>query len=94
MNKRFFQIAFSVLFALMLSLGCTEQQKVKKVGGTGTKTLPPGMKLVNVSWKENNMWILTRPMRPGEVPEEYKFSESSDYGILEGTMVIKEEAKK
>jgi hypothetical protein len=51
------------------------------------------MKLVNITWKEDDVWYLTRPMHSEEVPEEYTFKESSSFGIMEGTMTIKEHAK-
>lgn len=53
-------------------------------------TLPPNYKLVLLTWKKDSMWVLYRPMRKDEVPEEYIYQEDSTYGIIEGTIKIKE----
>ena len=70
--------------------GCTDNQAAKNFGGTMTIDLPPGQKLVNVTWKETQLWYLTRPAKAGETPETLTFSEKSDYGMIEGTVLFKE----
>ena len=63
----------------------------KKLGTSGgVMNLPPNYKLVLVTWKQDSMWVLYRPMRKDEVPEEYIYQEDSTYGIIEGTIRIKE----
>lgn len=62
----------------------------KVVGGTGNIVLPPRTKLVLITWKGNDAWILTRPFRDGEKPETYTYQESSKWGVLEATIVIRE----
>lgn len=63
----------------------------KKLGTSGgVMTLPPNYKLVLVTWKKDSMWVLYRPMRKDEVPEEYIYQEDSTFGIIEGTIRIKE----
>ena len=63
----------------------------KKLGTSGgVMNLPPNYKLVLVTWKQDSMWVLYRPMRKDEVPEEYIYQEDSTYGIMEGTIRIKE----
>lgn len=78
-----------VLFALSFS-SCTENQRVKTFGGTGTIDLPAGQKLVNITWKNNNAWYLTRQMNDSDKVESYTFQESSSFGLVEGTMIIRE----
>ena len=56
----------------------------KRYGGTMTVCLPANQKMVNVTWKENTLWILTRTARPGDVQDTYSFKEKSTLGILEG----------
>jgi hypothetical protein len=78
------------LFLLMLA-GCTEQQMARQFGGTASIDLPRGTKLVTVTWKQGDtIWYLVRPMREGEQPEEYGFQESSSFGMVEGTVVLRE----
>lgn len=62
----------------------------KRYGGSMDITLPPGEKLIEVTWKDTNLWYLTRPMRPNEMPETYTFKEDSTYGILKGTVTVRE----
>lgn len=81
------------LLCLVLALamaGCTSNSRAKNLGGSTTRTLPAGQKLVMVTWKEDNMWILTRPMRQEEKPEIYTFKENSSWGIVQGTIIISE----
>ncbi len=63
----------------------------KKVGGTANIVLPPKQKLVSVTWKRNDMWILYRPFRSGEFAEEYTYREDSVFGVMETTLKIKEQ---
>jgi len=80
----------------LLALGvsaCTEQSRARAVGGISSIELDSGRKLVTVTWKESDLWILTRAMRADEKPETYKFSESSSWGVMEGTVVLQERAK-
>lgn len=69
---------------------CTENSRVKSFGGEGTINLPKGRKLVNVTWKETQVWYLTRPMNSTDVAETYQFHEESSWGMVEGTYNIVE----
>ena len=81
-----------VFTSILLVTGCTDNNRAKNFGGTMTLDLDPGRKLVEVTWKDNQMWVLTRPMRPGEQPETYTFKEKSSYGVWEGTVILNERA--
>jgi hypothetical protein len=67
---------------------CTENERVKQWGGEGNIKLPKGRKLVNVTWKETQVWYLTRPMNSNDVAETYQFQEESSWGVMEGTYNI------
>jgi hypothetical protein len=75
---------------LILLLGCTEQMRVKTWGGESSINLPCGTKLVNATWKNADIWYLTRPMHDGELVETYSFAESSSWGLMEGVITVKE----
>ena len=78
-----------LIFGLMIAAtSCTENSRVKHWGGEGTINLPKGRKLVNVTWKENQVWYLTRPMVDTDVAESYQFQEESSWGVIEGTYNI------
>lgn len=74
--------------AILTLASCTENSRVKNWGGEGTINLPKGQKLVNVTWKENEIWYLTRPMDSSDVAETYQFHEESSWGVVEGTYNI------
>jgi hypothetical protein len=74
---------------IVIMLGsCTENQRVKQWGGEGTINLPKGQKLVTVTWKDKQIWYLTRPMDSNDVAQTYTFKEESSYGVIEGSYNI------
>lgn len=63
-------------------------KELKAWGGTGTINLPKGRKLVTLTWKETQIWYLTRPMDSNDVAQTYQFQEESSWGMIEGTYNI------
>lgn len=81
-----------LLVALSFCLiGCTEQERAKKWGGTATMKLPPGAKLVMLTWKGDQLWVLHRARRPDEKVETYNLKENSSWGVVEGLVRIEEQ---
>jgi len=76
--------------ASLVMAGCTDNQRAKTFGGTKTISLPAGQKLVASTWKDDNLWYLTRPIRAGEVAEILTFKEDSSFGIVEGQVIFQE----
>ena len=58
---------FLVILMGVMVTSCTENERVKAWGGEGTIKLPKGRKLVNVTWKETQIWYLTRQMDSNDV---------------------------
>ena len=82
-----------LLLGLVVGIGlisCTENSRVKTFGGTGDINLPKGQKLVNATWKGEEIWYLSRPFRSDEDAEVYTFQEESSWGVVEGTYYIHE----
>ena len=79
----------SVLATLGLA-SCTSNEMAKNFGGTTTLNLPAGRKLVDMTWKEDHLWYLTKEMTATDIAETYEFKEQSSYGIMQGTVIIKE----
>lgn len=77
-----------LLVVIGLGCSCTQNIRAKHWGGKATEVLPSGQKLVTVTWKDADLWILTRPMKSGESAETYNFKESSTWGVLNGTVTI------
>jgi len=69
--------------------GC-QQYTAKSWGGSTTLALPVNTKLVTITWKDTEIWYLTRPMRSDETAETYTFHEQSTVGILQGKVIITE----
>jgi hypothetical protein len=83
MKKLFLAIGIITMFG-----SCTENSRVKNWGGDGTLRLPKGQKLINVTWKEDEIWYLTRPMTSQDSCQIYTFHEESSWGVMEGTYTI------
>ena len=81
------KIVLSLILLVTLA-SCTENARVKSFGGEGTLNLPKGKKLVTVTWKDTQLWYLTRSMDSTDVAETYQFHEESSFGVLEGTYNI------
>lgn len=75
----------------ILFCSCTAQERAKNWGGETEFKLPKGEKLVSVTWKEAQLWYLTRPSREGEKPEVLTFQEDSNFGLLEGKVTFIEQ---
>ncbi len=81
---------FVLLAVVIVAVGCTQQQRAKTFGGTASEILPPNQKLMNVTWKDDHLWFLLRPMNANDVAESYQFKESANWGLLNGTVTITE----
>jgi hypothetical protein len=82
----------SILFTLgILTMGlvsCTDNQRARQFGGTEYIDLPAGTRLSNITWKEDQLWVLTRP--DTTAPTTYTLQEKSSWGVLEGQVIIRE----
>lgn len=87
MRKKYTTIGILFLSITILS-GCNGI--AKQWGGTVNVDLPVNKKLVNVTWKDSNLWYLTRDMKNNESEETYEFIEESNYGLVEGKVILKE----
>lgn len=62
----------------------------KSYGGTISIDVPKGQKVIEATWKGNDVCYLTRPMREDEKPEIFTFQEDSNLGIIERKVIFKE----
>lgn len=77
-----------LLFSLM---SCTENSMSRTYGGDQTIYIENDQKFVNVTWKESDLWYLTKKRQPTDtIKEVYMFTEKSKYGLMEGTVVFVE----
>ena len=88
----FIAVIVAVVWGVNFLLGT--QTITKKFGGTTTVELPAGKKLVpyTVQWepKGADLWYLTEDAEEGYSPKKYEFHETSNMGVLEGTIVFQE----
>lgn len=83
MKKIIFVI--TLVFVLM---GCTSNIRARHYGGNMTINLPAGQELMEATWKDNNLYYLTRPMAPDYVPVTKTLQESSSWGVMESTVTF------
>ena len=65
--------------------GCTSNQRARKYGGKEEVILKKNEKLINITWKESDMWVLTEDT----LTHVKYFRESSSWGIWNGEIIIK-----
>lgn len=81
----------ALLFVVSLTLiACTDNQRARNFGGTARIELPVDQKLVNATWKQDDLWYLTRTAKKDEVPETLTFKEDSSFGVLNGEVIFVE----
>ena len=77
-----------------MTIGLTGCQGIaKNYVGDISLELEAGLKLEEITWKDDSLWYLTRPMREDELPETHVFQQSSEWGVFEGTVTAIEHAK-
>lgn len=76
---------FVIAIATLALASCTDNSRAKNWGGTEEVSLNPNEVVLNVTWKESQMWICTRDT----VNNVVYFREKSSYGVLEGTVILK-----
>lgn len=77
--------------AILLLASCTENSRVKNFGGTGEVEIDPTQKFVNVTWKNEELWVITKDRTSADTSHNtYRLQEKSSYGVLEGTYIITE----
>lgn len=93
--KKKISLLLGVILSISLLTGC--QGAAKSWGGSMTLDLPKDQKLEEITWKDDSLWYLTRPMREDEEAETHTFQQSSEFGVFEGTVTViehKTEVKK
>lgn len=79
-------ISFTII---VIAYGFTQNQKAKTFGGIETIQLEKGVRLVNITWKGKegaDLWILTK--KDTTKPVTYSFKEKSNFGVMEGEVII------
>ena len=79
-----------LLFTVLSICSCTKQSITRNFGGTMYIDLPAGQELMEATWKDDNLFYLTRPMSNDYKPVMKTFKESSSWGTFECTVYFRE----
>lgn len=74
----------SLLLIPFFILSCTDNTRTRRFGGKEERTINTHEVLVNMTWKDNDLWVLTRDTTTGV----FHFRESSSFGIWEGEINV------
>ncbi|MFY7652060.1 MAG: hypothetical protein ACOVQE_05135 [Chitinophagaceae bacterium] len=72
-----------VVFIVLLLASCSENSE-GNLGKTRTIKLKPNEKLLQMTWKRSQLWVLTIDT----ITQEYHFREHSNWGIREDEVII------
>ena len=61
-----------------------ENKKLKEDNKRLREWVDAGQKLVEATWKDANLWVLTAPMDSTYKPQTLILKEYSEFGVLEG----------
>lgn len=79
--KKFLTLA--VILTVVFS-SCTDNQRARNFGGTETIKLESREKFINITWKQDNLWIIVQDTVSGVIYAK----EKSSFGVWEGMVVI------
>ena len=68
-----------------IKYSCTKNKRARTFGGKEEITLKANEKLINITWKESNMWVLTEDT----LTHIKYFRENSSWGVWEGEIIVK-----
>ena len=84
------KLILSIAFISMLA-SCTDNDRVKNWGGEAKLEISKYQKFVNVTWKDNELWVITKDRTNADTTyNTYRLQEHSSYGFMEGTYIITE----
>ena len=91
MKKKILAALLAVGMMVTMLTGC--QSATKSLGGSMTIELEPNTKLELITWKDDSLWYLTRPMTEDDIAEIHTYQQQSEFGVFEGTITIVETKK-
>lgn len=69
----------------LLAFTSCENSLTRKYGGSMEYELKPNEKFINVTWKDDNLWVITQDT----TTNVYYAREKSKMGVFEGVVIIK-----
>lgn len=80
------KIVFALISIVLMS-SCSDNRMARKYGGVEKIELGTNQRLVNITWKGDELWVLTKE-NSQTPPSIYQFKEKSSWGILQGTVLV------
>ena len=77
-----------ILTVICIVFVSCNQYNTRNFGGTTIINLEPGEKLIEATWKDNDLWYLVEPMDSDYAPKIKIFKESSTMSIMEGEVTF------
>lgn len=86
------KILFLAIITVISFASCTSNSRAKNFGGTSYYKIPASEKFINITWKGDDYWVLTKKRDKNDTTKStYIFKEKSNYNIMEGKIVITEQ---
>lgn len=90
--KFWIYIIAAIVSAMIVACLCScENLMTRNFGGSKEIKLEKGQRLVEITFKDNDLWILTEPMDSDYMPKTKIFYEDSNFGVMQGKITIVEQ---
>ena len=73
-----------VAITLLALVSCTDNQRARSFGGTETIKLEPNEKFMNLTWKQDDIWVIVQDTITGTIYAK----EKSSFGVMQGKVII------
>ena len=73
-----------VAITLLALASCTDNERARNFGGTETIKLEPSEKFMNLTWKQDDIWVIVQDTITGT----FYAKEKSSFGIMQGKVII------
>ena len=73
-----------VAITLLALVSCTDNQRARSFGGTETIKIEPQEKFINITWKQDNLWVIVQDTITGSIYAR----EKSSFGVMQGKVII------
>ena len=73
-----------VAITLLALASCTDNQRARSFGGNETIKIEPQEKFINITWKQDNLWVIVQDTITGTIYAK----EKSSFGVFQGKVII------
>lgn len=54
-----------IAFAIIGIISCTDNSRTRNFGGTEIISIPHNEEFINITWKDDNLWVITKDTTSG-----------------------------